>query len=231
MTPTRWQHIQDLVNAAIDLPPEERAAFLDDVCGSNAEMRQQIANLLESYEQAGSFIERAFEAGAYDALNTTSPTEGERIGVYQITGTIGHGGMGTVYCARRVDDQFRQEVAIKVLRAGIGQTPELLIRFRAERQILASLTHPNIARLLDGGITPSGLPYLVMEYIEGTTIERFAESSSLTIRTRLELFRQVCAAVQHAHQNLIVHRDIKPANVMVTQDGMPKLSTLVSPSY
>lgn len=223
MTPTRWQHIQDLVNATIDLPPAGRAAFLSDVCGSNAEMRQQIDNLLESYEQAGSFIERAVEAGAYEVFTNTSPAEGERIGAYQITGTIGHGGMGTVYCARRVDEQYRQDVAIKVIRGGIGQTPELLTRFRAERQILASLTHPNIARLLDGGITTSGLPYLVMEYIEGTTIESFAGNVALSIPLRLELFRQVCAAVQHAHQNLIVHRDIKPANVMVTQDGTPKL--------
>ncbi len=131
--------------------------------------------------------------------------------------------MGSVYCANRIYHQFTRRVAIKVLRGDFGSSPELLKRFRAERQILASLTHPNIACLLDGGVTASGLSYLVMEYIEGTTIDAYSENHGLAVAARLALFRQVCAAVQYAHQNLIVHRDIKPANVMVTVDGTPKL--------
>lgn len=223
MTPTKWQRVQDIVTAALDLPEPERAGFLDATCGSNLELRQQIEDLIRSYEEAGSFLEESVAASAFEALGAAAPTEGERIGPYQITAVIGHGGMGSVYCAKRMDDQFRQQVAIKVLRAGFGASPDMLARFRAERQILASLTHANIARLLDGGITASGLPYLVMEYIEGTTIDVYSENRNLSIRERLGLFRQVCAAVQYAHQNLIVHRDIKPANVMVTREGTPKL--------
>jgi eukaryotic-like serine/threonine-protein kinase len=223
VTPTRWQQIQELVNNALELPVEARAVYLDQACGGDIGMRRQIEDLVESYERAGSFLERAVGTSACDVLAVESPAQGERIGAYEITGVIGHGGMGSVYCARRVDDQFHQNVAIKVLRGGIGQSPELLRRFRAERQILARLAHANIARLLDGGITASGLPYLVMEYIEGTTIDVFCEQAALGVSERVRLVRDVCAAVQYAHQNLIVHRDIKPANVMVTQDGTPKL--------
>jgi serine/threonine protein kinase len=223
MTPTKWQHIQELVNSALDLPPEERAPFLEKTCGGDTEIRRQIDNLIESCEQTDNFLERAVEASASGVLGAPTPAEGERIGAYQITGMIGHGGMGAVYRARRVDDQFRQNVAIKVLRGGIGVSAELEARFRAERQILARLTHENIARLLDGGITSSGLPYLVMEYIEGASIDVFSEQNALGVAERVEMFRQVCTAVQYAHQNLIVHRDIKPANIMVTKDGTPKL--------
>lgn len=211
------------MTAALDLPESSRPGFLSEVCGSNNELRQQIEDLIQSYEESDSFLEDSVAATASDALGAISPTKGDHIGHYQITGLIGHGGMASVYCAERIDDQFRQQVAIKILRSGFGTSAEMLTRFRAERQILASLTHPNIARLFDGGITASGLPYLVMEYIEGTTIEVFATDQQLTVRERLSLFRQVCAAVQYAHQNLIVHRDIKPANVMVTGDGTPKL--------
>lgn len=223
MTPTKWQRVQDLVTAALDTPAPGRAAFLNSACGSNPELRQQVEDLIRSYEEGGSFIEEAVAETVFEALGQGLPHEGDRIGPYQITGVIGHGGMGSVYCANRMDDQFTQRVAIKVLRGGFGSSPELLKRFRAERQILASLTHPNIACLLDGGITASGLSYLVMEYIKGTTIDAYSEKQGLTVAARLGLFRQVCAAVQYAHQNLIVHRDIKPANVMVTADGAPKL--------
>jgi len=223
LTPTKWQHVQQLVHAALDLPQSERAAFLETVCGSNTELRREIGTLIVSYEQAGNFLEDAVEASACDAFRPGTLRNGDRLGPYEITSVIGYGGMGAVYCALRVDDQFRQQVAIKVLSGGWGPTPELVSRFRAERQILATLNHPNVARLLDGGMTLTGLPYLVMEYIEGASIDRFAKDRNLSIRGRLELFRQVCSAVQYAHRNLIVHRDIKPANVMVTDDGTPKL--------
>jgi serine/threonine protein kinase len=223
VTPTKWQRVQELVTAALDLPGPEREGFLASACGNNIELRRQIEELIQSYEEAGSFIEQAVADAAFEALGPASPHEGDRIGPYQITGVIGQGGMGSVYCANRTDDQYRKRVAIKVLRAGFGASPELSKRFRAERQILATLTHPNIGCLLDGGITAAGLLYLVMEYIEGTTIDLYCSTRRLALADRLALFRQVCAPVQYAHQNLIVHRDIKPANVLVTDDGTPKL--------
>ncbi|HEX3875830.1 MAG TPA: serine/threonine-protein kinase [Bryobacteraceae bacterium] len=223
MTPTRWQHIQEVVNEALEYPSEARATFLDRTCGTDPDLLGQVRGLIESYERADSFLERAAGAGASDVLRPQPPAEGERIGPYEIGGIIGAGGMGAVYRARRVDDQFRQTVAIKVLRGGVANADELEARFRAERQILARLTHPNIARLLDGGITRTGLPYLVMEYIEGASIDAFIRQSACDINACIDLFRQVCSAVQYAHQNLIVHRDIKPANIMVTEDGIPKL--------
>ena len=135
---------------------------------------------------------------------------------------IGHGGMGTVYRAVRADDQYQKQVAIKVVRGGLGDRLAIQ-RFKAERQILANLDHANIARLLDGGATEDGRPYVVMEYIEGLPIDEFADSRRLNVRARLKLFRTVCSAVAFAHQRLVIHRDIKPANILVTESGDPKL--------
>ncbi len=148
--------------------------------------------------------------------------EGRRVGSYEIRGEVGRGGMGTVYRAVRADDAFHKEVALKLVRSG-RSSAEVLKRFRAERQILAGLDHPNIARLLDGGATEEGEPYLVMEYVEGHPIDSYCEERALTTSARLTLFRAVCAAVQYAHQNLVVHRDLKPGNILVTEDGVPKL--------
>src|SRR5581483_1299317 len=146
---------------------------------------------------------------------------GRRIGVYQIIEVIAHGGMGEVYRAARVDGQYEKQVAVKLVRSGFG-TEIILERFRHERQILATLDHPNIARLLDGGTTQDGIPYLVMELIEGIPIDQYCQRHDLTIPQRLELFVQVCSAVQYAHQRLVVHRDLKPSNILVTAEGMPK---------
>lgn len=148
--------------------------------------------------------------------------EGRRVGSYEIRGEVGRGGMGTVYRAVRADDAFHKEVALKLVRSGRSST-EVLKRFRAERQILARLDHPNIARLLDGGATEEGAPYLVMEYVVGRPIDAYCEERALRTSARLTLFRAVCAAVQYAHQNLVVHRDLKPGNILVTEDGVPKL--------
>ena len=191
-------------------------------------MRRQAAGLIAAYRsETSSFFESVVGTAASHAARGGDLAEGDTIGPYQITGAVGHGGMGTVYCARRSDQQFRQSVAIKLVRTGPGMNPgtnqELLARFRAERQILANINHPNIARLLDGGITESGLPYLVMEFIEGQTLDRYLSAHTPAIPERLALFRQICAAIQHAHQNLIVHRDLKPGNIMVTADGTLKL--------
>jgi eukaryotic-like serine/threonine-protein kinase len=148
--------------------------------------------------------------------------EGQRFGSYQVIREIGRGGMGAVYLAARADDQYKKRVALKILRADIN-AQEVLSRFRHERQILASFDHPNIAGLLDGGSTPNGEPYFVMDYVEGTPIDQYCDSHSLTVAERITLFRQVCSAVQYVHQNLIVHRDLKPGNILVTAEGVPKL--------
>lgn len=156
------------------------------------------------------------------APERTVRVEGQRFGAYQVIREIGRGGMGAVYLAARADDQYKKRVALKILRSDIN-AQEVLNRFRHERQILASFDHPNIAGLLDGGTTPNGEPYLVMDYIEGTPIDQYCDSHGLTVAERITLFRQVCAAVQYVHQNLIVHRDLKPSNILVTPEGVPKL--------
>jgi serine/threonine protein kinase len=158
----------------------------------------------------------------FEAAPPPPDLAGQRFGPYQIVREIGRGGMGTVYLAGRADDQFKKRVALKILRGGFN-THEVLSRFRHERQILATLDHPNIASLLDGGSTPSGEPYFVMDYVEGTPIEQYCDSHQLSVAERITLFRQVCSAVQYVHQNLIVHRDLKPSNILVTPDGTPKL--------
>src|SRR5258707_618504 len=147
---------------------------------------------------------------------------GRRIGPYQLLHSIGKGGMGSVYAASRADQEYKKIVAIKLVTSGMG-TEDMLRRFRNERQVLAGLDHPYIARLLDGGSTDDGLPYLVMEFVEGLPIDRYCESHHLSLTDRLKLFQKVCAAVQYAHQNLVVHRDIKPGNILVGTNGDPKL--------
>ena len=144
-----------------------------------------------------------------------------RIGPYKLIRELGRGGMGTVWLAARADEQFEKRVAVKVVRASDSQ--EVLRFFKRERQILAGLEHPNIARLLDGGTTDDGLPYFVMEHVEGVPIDRYCDEHKLSVPERLRLFEGVCSAVQHAHRSLVVHRDLKPGNVLVTQDGEPKL--------
>jgi len=170
-------------------------------------------------------IDRPEEPGGSHVPTATTkerpPQPERRIGPYRVLRELGHGGMGTVYLAARDDDQYQKRVAVKVVR-GLDSA-EVVRHFRRERQILAGLEHPNIARLLDGGTTDDGLPYLIMQHVEGQPIDRFCDERKLTVRERLQLFQGVCAAVQHAHRNLVVHRDIKPANVLVTADGVPRL--------
>ena len=203
MDASLWQTVQEVFASAIDLPEEERAGYLTWVCAGRPELRKEVESLLEAHHQASSFIE---------------PVPGH-VGPYRILEEIGHGGMGSVYRGERDDGQFRHQVAIKLL--GLAGSANLYRRFLDERQILADLSHPNIARLLDGGITTSGVSYLVLELIEGVPIDQYCQPRP--VAERLLLFRNVCAAVQHAHQHLIVHRDLKPANILVTADGSPKL--------
>lgn len=225
MKSEQWQQLREILNSAISLPPGERSAYLDQACAADQELRSEVESLLQSHDDAGSVFLNTPAADLKAAISEDRPRSswiGRRIGVYQIEAEIGHGGMGQVYRAVRADGQFKKTVAIKVVRGGYD-TKAVLERFVHERQILASLDHPNIARLYDGGTTEDGLPYLVMELIEGTPIDRFCEDQNLPVNERLKLFTQVCAAVQYAHQRLVIHRDIKPSNILVTPDGIPKL--------
>ena len=219
----QWSRIEDLFHQAADLAPTERSAFLNRACGDDQDLRRELESLLAADTPDDGLIEGAMEMPA-EPIPAASNTgeEGRRIGPYQILREIGHGGMGTVYLAERADGQYRKQVAIKLVSPHLG-TEEVLRRFRNERQVEASLDHPNIARLLDGGTTEDGLPYLVMEYVEGVRIDAWCDSRKLPVRDRLKLFRQVCAAVQSAHEREIIHRDLKPGNILVTADGTPKL--------
>ncbi|HMB93614.1 MAG TPA: serine/threonine-protein kinase [Rhodothermales bacterium] len=225
MTSSAWTHIKDLLNEALALAPEARSAFLDSAC-ADATLRQEVAALLDAHEQAEAA--HALES-PFDSQDDLSPidtseqaTENQRVGPYRLGRLLGRGGMGNVYLAERADGQFQQTVALKLIRRGLD-TDDILSRFAFERQILSGLEHPNIARLYDGGITENGRPYFAMEYVEGEPITAYCDHARLTTPQRLALFRTVCRAVQHAHQNLVVHRDLKPSNILVTEDAEVKL--------
>lgn len=222
MDANRWEQIEGLFSTVIELPPFERAAFLDRACTGDVELRCEIEAMLTADNPSRALWAEGCLLSS--ELPTTSPKAlvGSRIGPYRLEALVGHGGMGEVYLARRDDGQFRQRVALKLVRSGTGSA-EVLLRFCAERQILASLQHPNIARVFDGGLTADGRPYLVMEYVEGEPITDYCDRRRLPVEDRIRLFLKVCGAVQHAHQNLIVHRDLKPGNILVTEEGEPKL--------
>ncbi len=224
MNPERWQQVKEIFQAAIEHSPVERAAYLAESCAADAELRREDERLLRSDEKASQFIERSvFDVGAeYLRGGGDGLPEGQRVGRYELVREIGRGGMGAVYLARRADKEFEQLVAVKLVKRGMD-TDSILLRFRSERQILANLHHPNIAALIDGGTTDDGLPFLVMEYIEGVPLTVYANSHKLSIGERLKLFRAICAGVHYAHQNLVIHRDLKPSNILVTTDGTPKL--------
>ncbi len=220
MNPQRWQQVKEILHAATEREPQERAAFIATSCVDD-DVRREVESLLEYETSVEHFIEESVFSVAGEVF-VEKEMAGQRIGHYRIEREIGRGGMGAVFLGVRADDQYRKQVAIKFIKRGMD-TDAILRRFRNERQILANLDHPNIARLLDGGSTADGLPYLVMEYIQGESIIDYCDHHKLSINERLELFRKVCAAVQFAHQNLIIHRDIKPSNILVTPDGTPKL--------
>ncbi|MEM8932725.1 MAG: serine/threonine-protein kinase, partial [Acidobacteriota bacterium] len=219
MTPERWRRIQELFHELLDLPPSERPSALAAATGDDAELRRQVAAMLAADAEADH--SDAAEAAVVRTLEHLE-TPDLRFGAYRVLKTLGRGGMGTVYLAERDDGQFRQRVAVKRIRAELGDE-HTTRRMRQERQILATLDHPSIARLLDGGMASDGRPYFVMEYVEGWPLDVYCDDRKLSIPARIELFLSVCAAVHHAHQNLILHRDVKPANVLVTTDGTPKL--------
>ena len=220
----RWARVKELFEAAVDLDPNQRAALLDKECDEDEALRSEIESLLKSDEQTDGFIEQPAFAIPSDLFpdNVEEPFVGRQFGAYQLIREIGRGGLGAVYLAARADDEYRKQVAIKVIRRGLD-TDDIIRRFRNERQILAQLDHPNIARLIDGGTTDDGLPYFVMEYVNGEPIGAYCDAHALTTTERLNLFCKVCAAVTFAHQNLVIHRDLKPSNILVTQEGEPKL--------
>jgi serine/threonine protein kinase/tetratricopeptide (TPR) repeat protein len=224
MNPERYRQVKQVFQAVLDVEPTARAAYLREACAQDEELQREVESLLASHDDAGEFIEApAVPARTEsDTSNELPSAIGQRIGPYQILRELGHGGMGTVYLATRADDQFKKRVAIKLVRRGMD-SHFIVRRFRHERQILASLDHPNIARLYDGGTTEDGSPYFVMEYIEGLPLDEYCDRQQLSTAARLELFRTVCSAVQYAHQNLVVHRDLKPGNILITADGTPKL--------
>jgi eukaryotic-like serine/threonine-protein kinase len=224
MTPERWGRVKALFAAALEVPVGERAALLEREAGDDLSLVTEVASLLASHEQPGEFMESAPTELRAEALGLgpRGGHIGERIGAYRIVEMIGVGGMGDVYKAVRDDDQYRAEVAIKLMRADV-RNPLSEQRFKSERQILASLDHRNIARLLDGGTTPGGLPYVVMELVTGLSIDKYCDEKNLSVRERVQIFLQVCAAVTYAHQHLVVHRDLKPNNIFVAGDGSVKL--------
>jgi hypothetical protein len=223
MTAGRWQRLEEIVKAALEKDGFSRSAYLRQACGEDEELRAEAESLLAFEAQADLAIAGAVGgAAALFHAGNSGLAEGERLGVYRIVREIGRGGMGTVYLAERDDDQFQKQVAIKLVTKGMD-TAELLRRFRRERQILARLDNPYIARLLDGGSTLDGRPFLAMEYVQGIAITLYCDDRRLGTRQRIELFLKVCSAVQSAHQNLVVHRDLKPGNILVDPLGTPKL--------
>ncbi len=223
MTSDRWHRIEAIFQGALERAAVGRAAYLREACDGDQVLRDEVESLLAFEEEGGHVISGAVEGAAtlFEA-DEFEAKEGARIGIYRVVREIGRGGMGTVYLAERDDDEFRKQVAIKLVTRGMD-TAELLRRFRQERQILAQLDHPYIARLLDGGSTSDGRPFLVMEYVLGIAITSYCDEQALRTNQRIELFLKVCSAVQYAHQNLIVHRDLKPGNILVDSQGIPKL--------
>ncbi len=238
MTRDEWHRIKSVAVQAWEQPARDRAAFIDAACAGDEELRREVESLVRSAVEAETMYEgdALWLPAAQDAVNLAlgPAVIGTRVDSYRIVRELGHGGMGRVYLAERADGEFDQQVAIKLVGAGLF-TNALRERFREERRILAALDHPNIARLIDGGTMPDGQPYVVLEYVDGSAIDEYCETRGLPVRDRVALFRTVCGAVHHAHQRLVIHRDIKASNILVTPEGVPKLldfgiATLIDPS-
>jgi eukaryotic-like serine/threonine-protein kinase len=234
VTPEAWQRAERLFEQALTYSSSDRGAFLREICGEDGTTRRVVESLLAADEQAGSFlVAPAFGDAVVALANADAPAAeaesdapsgfraGDRVGPYVILHALGEGGMSTVYLASRPDMPEPFRVALKLVKPGMD-TQHILQRFRQEREILAGLDHPNIARLADCG-TVDGRPYFVMEYVEGLPIDQYSDEHGLSIEARLMLFQSVCAAVHYAHRNLVVHRDLKPSNVLVSAQGVPKL--------
>jgi serine/threonine protein kinase len=226
MAPTgNWEQAQRIFLATVDVSTDERARLLDQMCGADAALRTEVESLLGFDSASPVKLDVAVKAAIKieaASLFDGPRIAGTRVGAYRLIREIGRGGMGSVFLAARDDEQYESEVAIKLVRPGFD-TDFILRRFRRERQILAHLHHPNIARLFDGGTTDGGTPYLVMEYVPGSRITDYAEENHLSLEQRLWLFLPVCAAVDYAHRAFVIHRDLKPGNILVDRGGTPKL--------
>jgi eukaryotic-like serine/threonine-protein kinase len=225
MTRENWNKVKALFEAALAQQPDQRAAFLSQNCPED-DLRLEVEKLLANSREAGSFLSKPAVCAELLAETTSlggdDPMVGRRLGAYKLTRRVGQGGMAAVYQAVRADGEFHQQVAIKLVQPGLD-SEEVLKRFRNERQTLAGLDHPNVVKLLDGGSTPDGAPYLVMDYVEGSPIDEYCDRQKLGVEERLGLFGKVCEAVEHAHQKRVIHRDLKPSNILVTAEGVPKL--------
>jgi serine/threonine-protein kinase len=222
MSEIDWLLAADVFADALEQPLEERSAFVRERCAGQPELLAAVQRMLASEQAAGPEFLRGIDPSFLGTIVSDMAPALERIGPWRLLREIGRGGMGQVFLAQRADGQFEQRVAIKLLKRGMD-SDAILARFLRERQILAALDHPNIARLFDGGVAGDGRPYFVLEYVDGQQITAFADAERLSIDARIELFRSVCSAVEYAHRNLIVHRDLKPSNILVTTDGRPKL--------
>jgi len=228
----RWQRVEKILDRILDLQDEAAiSAATDELCGDDAELRREVEELIAASKEGKDLLEQPIDKVVPEVLSTLErvfeeddavPTAGQTLGAYRLKEIIGRGGMGVVYLGERADDQFEKQVAIKVMSSGVAG-PETERRFLTERQILADLEHPGVGRLLDGGVTDEGHPYLVMELVDGQPIDEYCRVQGLDLCQRIELFGRVCDAVQHAHQNMVVHRDLKPSNILVTPTGGVKL--------
>ena len=217
------QRVKDVLDQVLDLAPHERRRYLDQTCHGDATLRLEVESLLRESDATSPWHEGPIcrVASTGDRFRESAPRPGERLGPYRVQRLLGEGGMAAVALAVREDD-FSMLVALKVVRTGLA-SEDVLQRFCKEREILARLQHPNIARIYDGGTTPQGLPYFAMEHVEGRTLTDYCRQQGLSIRARIEIFLDVCSAVHFAHQNRVVHCDLKPGNILVTQDGTPKV--------
>ena len=218
--PEKWDQVKELFALALEQDPGNRSNFLRHACAGDDALRSEVESLLSSFDGADTFLEDGPVADLVSAQSRAMT--GRRIGAYRILREIGQGGMAVVYLGERDDQSYRKQVAIKMVKPGID-TEQVLNRFRNERQTLAALDHANIVKLLDGGSSEEGLPYLVMEYVEALPIDQYCDLHRLSIDDRLRLFCEVCSAVQYAHEKLVIHRDLKPANILIAKDGTPRL--------
>ncbi|MCO6509540.1 MAG: serine/threonine protein kinase, partial [Aridibacter famidurans] len=215
------KRVNEILEQVLELEPEARGVFLEN-SGAAPEIIRQVETFLSFEEAAETSLNLAAIEFSHDLLEDDSTKVGEQIDVYRVTGDLGTGGMGAVYLAERTDGNLKQQVALKLLRKELN-TAVLRKRFRNEREILAALDHPGIARLLNAGTTPDGVPFLAMEYVDGLPIDQYCEKNRLDLEGRLEIFLKICDAVGFAHRNLVVHRDLKPSNILVDKNGVPKL--------
>jgi serine/threonine protein kinase len=231
MSVSSWEKIEEIFSKAVELPENERENFIRRASAGDETLRRKVLSMLNADRRGESYLENPVvlprTLSKLMAVSTaenegTDAWQGRFFGPYKVVKKLGSGGTGAVFLAERADGEFEKRVAVKIIRHD-ARTEFNLTRFRRERQILASLEHPFIARLLDGGTTDEGFPYLVMEYVEGDTLPRFCDSRELSLRGRLEIFGRICAAVEYAHERKIIHRDIKPSNIPVTAAGVPKL--------